>query len=177
MAMTNIYILRLAGGNYYVGKSADPMARYEKHLTGRGSAWTCAHRPVAVERIIRGASAFDEDRYTKEYMAKYGIDKVRGGTYVSLSLSVAQRTALQQEIRGATDSCTKCGNKGHFAANCTQGCGRCGRISHTTRNCHAMMAAWSDEEEAYGREGHNSNKCYARTHVWDTDSDSDSDSD
>jgi predicted GIY-YIG superfamily endonuclease len=74
---TNIYVLHLQGGAYYVGKSDDPMRRYQEHLDGRGSAWTKLHRPIAVERVIAGASPFDEDKITKELMAKHGIDKVR----------------------------------------------------------------------------------------------------
>jgi hypothetical protein len=63
-------------------------------------------------------SAFEEDRYTKEYMHKHGIDKVRGGTYCSMKLTSEQIQSLQKEIYGATDCCFKCGSKGHFAQKC-----------------------------------------------------------
>ena len=87
---TNIYILKLQGGKYYIGKTSDPMKRYKEHLDGKGSAWTKKYAPIGVEKVIKNASPFDEDKYTKEYMAKYGIDKVRGG----------------------------CGREGHYSPDC-----------------------------------------------------------
>lgn len=146
---TNIYILKLRGSNYYVGKSADVDRRIADHFNGGGSAWTQKHAPVKVVKIIRGASAFDEDRYVKEYMSKYGIDKVRGGTYVSIHLDEIQTQSLQRELRAATDACTKCGNQGHFAANCRrQGggeCYRCGREGHFVADCYARTDIDGDE--------------------------------
>ena len=90
MTKTNIYILRLEGGRYYIGKSKDVNKRFQKHLSGRGSAWTKLYRPVSLETTIQNVSALEEDKTTKEYMVKYGIDKVRGGSYVQVQLSDAQ---------------------------------------------------------------------------------------
>jgi predicted GIY-YIG superfamily endonuclease len=115
---TNIYILRLESGKYYVGKSKNPMKRYEEHLKGEGSAWTKKYRPVGVERIVSNANAFDEDRYTKEYMSKYGIENVRGGSYCEVTLDDFQIEALQVEIWGANNKCKRCGRSGHFVKDC-----------------------------------------------------------
>ena len=115
---TNIYILKLQGGKYYVGKSENPMKRYQEHLSGKGSAWTKKYKPISIEKVIEKASHFDEDKYTKEYMSKYGIENVRGGAYVSMELDENQKDSLIREILGATDCCTRCGKKGHFVKNC-----------------------------------------------------------
>ena len=115
---TNIYILRLEGGNYYVGKSDNPAQRFQQHMNGKGATWTKIHKPVKLVKVIEKASHFDEDKHVKELMAKYGIDKVRGGTYVQETLSELQEESLKKEIRGATDCCTRCGNTGHFVATC-----------------------------------------------------------
>ena len=77
---TNIYILKLRAGKYYVGMSDKPMERYQQHLDGMGAAWTRKYKPVALETVITNASPFDEDKYTKEYMVKHGIENVRGQT-------------------------------------------------------------------------------------------------
>jgi predicted GIY-YIG superfamily endonuclease len=115
---TTIYVLRLKGGKYYVGKTDDVQRRYQEHLNGKGSAWTREHAPVKLEKTIKGASPFDEDKIVKELMAKHGINNVRGGAYVSVQLDAVQEEALTRELRGATDCCTTCGRAGHFAARC-----------------------------------------------------------
>ena len=125
---TNIYILKLQSGNYYVGKTDNPMKRYQEHVNGSGSAWTRKYKPLSIEKIIEKASPFDEDRYVKEYMNKYGIEKVRGGAYVLEELSEEQEDTLRNEIRASTDKCLKCGKPGHFANNCK-------KRSSFTANC------------------------------------------
>ena len=71
-----------------------------------------------VEKMIPNSSPFDEDKTVKEYMARYGIDNVRGGTYVTEHLTESQRHHLQEEIWAANDCCKRCGRKGHFVNNC-----------------------------------------------------------
>lgn len=119
MSKTNIYILRLEGGRYYVGKSDNIMNRYVQHMNGSGSAWTRKYKPVALEKKIENVSPFEEDKYTKEYMSKYGMDKVRGGSYVEVTLSDFQKQSLNTEIWAAKDCCTQCGRKGHFVKACS----------------------------------------------------------
>ena len=183
---TNIYILKLQGGKYYVGKTSDPMKRYQEHLEGQGSAWTKKYKPVSLEKVIKNASPFDEDKYTKEYMAKYGIDKVRGGSYVRMDLDEVQEEALIREIWGANDCCTQCGRKGHFAPDCfaisnafwnrfeekdqeeTWECENCDAEFSDEEDCekHERKCGRAKKDYCYrcGREGHYSPDCYASTH-------------
>jgi hypothetical protein len=51
-------------------------------------------------------------------MALYGIDNVRGGTYVTEELDEVQQYTLQKEIWGAKNLCTQCGRSGHFVKYC-----------------------------------------------------------
>jgi len=118
MATTNIYVLRLEGGNYYIGKSDNVIKRYQEHVNGKGSAWTRIHKPVSLEKTLSNVSTFEEDKITKEYMAKYGIEKVRGGSYVEVELSEFHIDALKMELWAANDCCTNCGRKGHFVKDC-----------------------------------------------------------
>jgi predicted GIY-YIG superfamily endonuclease len=115
---TNVYVLKLQGGNYYVGKSDDVITRFQQHMSGSGSAWTRKHKPLSIVESRDGVSVFEEDKVTKEYMVKYGIDKVRGGSYVMEELSEFQIEALNMEIWAAKDCCTQCGRKGHFVKDC-----------------------------------------------------------
>ena len=134
--MTNIYILKLLGGRYYVGKSENVMKRYGEHLNGSGSAYTRKYTPISLHKTIENASAFDEDRYVKEYMAKYGIEKVRGGSYSTIDLDELQMYALNMEMRGAKDLCSRCGNKGHFIKDC-----------YTKKDVSGNMLDESDDSE------------------------------
>ena len=118
MATTNIYVLKLAGGKYYVGKSENPQQRFQQHLAGSGSSWTRKYKPIAIEKVIPNCSPLDEDKYTKEYMMKHGMDNVRGGTYVEIKLDDFQQEALSREFWSARDACMRCGRPGHFVKDC-----------------------------------------------------------
>ncbi len=115
---TNIYVLKLAGGRRYVGKTDDPQKRIQAHFDGKGSVWTKKYKPVAIERVISNVSHFEEDKVTKEMMSKYGIDKVRGGSYTSVNLSQGQKKYISKELQNSSDSCFSCGKSGHFSNNC-----------------------------------------------------------
>lgn len=115
---TNIYILKLEGAKYYVGKTNDLERRKQEHINGTASTWTKKYKPISVDQIIKNTSPFDEDKYVKEYMNKYGIDNVRGGTYVTEELDEVSKYQLQKELWATNDCCTQCGRKGHFVKNC-----------------------------------------------------------
>lgn len=147
---TSIYILKCRDSCWYIGKSDNPMRRYQEHLEGRAAAWTRLHRPIQVERIITRASPFDEDRYTKEYMAIYGIENVRGGSYSNINLNSLQLSSLYHELMTTHELCFYCGEEGHFANSCgniteevstdeenNDACYRCGRLGHYKSDCYA----------------------------------------
>lgn len=141
-SMTNIYILRLIQNNFYIGKSSNPTKRIRQHMMGQGAAWTKKYPPLYIERVIPNVSVFDEDKFVKMYMAKYGLDKVRGGAYVQETLDFCQKGHILQEIRGSIDLCTICGCKNHYSKTCphrnTEGCLRCGRSTHVSAACDAI---------------------------------------
>jgi len=164
----NIYILELKNHKYYVGKTNDIEKRYLEHMSGNGSLWTQIYKPIKIEKVISNASIYDEDRYIKEYMYKYGIDNVRGGTYDTFELDVVTRNYIQKELWRANDCCTQCGINGHFVKDCKYKkdingldiyeeevvyknvykkniCNRCGRIGHSVNDCYARTDIGGDE--------------------------------
>lgn len=113
-----VYVLKLQHGKYYVGRTTNPSFRIQDHVSGSGSQWTRIHKPVDVIELVPGCDEYDEDKYTKMYMAKYGIDNVRGGSFVSVDLDDSTVSTIRQMLDGASGCCFKCGKKGHFAADC-----------------------------------------------------------
>jgi predicted GIY-YIG superfamily endonuclease len=177
----SIYILQLAGGHYYVGKTNNIARRYQEHLNGEGSAWTRRWPPTTLVKSVDATSPFDEDKTVKEYMAKYGIDKVRGGSYVSETLDAAQHDLLTKEIRGAEGRCVTCGGTGHFAAACPRQIVRAApTYVRATTTCvrytpSRPSGSGSLPGSCYrcGRKGHYFNTCYARSDVQGYELDSD----
>ena len=157
METTNIYIIELVGKRYYIGKSDDPESRFNHNLQGNGSMWTRKYKPIKIIKIIRNVSHFEEDKLTKEYMAKHGRDKVRGGSYSNLELDNFQNEVLDMELRGATDKCIRCGRDGHFINTC---------YARTDIDGNSLDED-EDEDVCYrcGRPGHYANTCYARTSI------------
>ena len=104
---------------YYVGKTNRKVnERYQQHLDGNGSFWTKIYKPLSVVKQIENSSPFDEDRYVKEYMAIYGIENVRGGSYNQQELNGDTIKFLRNELRTSNNECYKCGSTSHFASEC-----------------------------------------------------------
>lgn len=156
--MVFIYILKLESNKYYIGKTTNPNFRLNQHFNSNGCAWTKKYQPIKIIEIIPDCDNFDEDKYTKKYMLKYGINNVRGGTFCQIKLNTDNISTIQKELDGATDKCYNCGENGHFANECQNNdndelqkmyeklyqelkkqdrCFRCHRIGHYAENCYA----------------------------------------
>lgn len=137
---TNIYVLQLKNDKYYIGKSSNIDKRYKQHLEGNGSTWTKIHKPIKIVEIFEKCDIYDEDKYVKKYMAEYGIDNVRGGSYVTRELDYYTKISLQKEIWQANDLCTRCGRNTHFVSHC-----------YAKRDVNNNLIS-SDEEEYFSDE-------------------------
>lgn len=113
-----IYVLRLVSDKYYVGKANDVDARFQKHVAGNGASWTKKYKPLDIVSRVPMESPFQEDMTVLEYMLRYGIDNVRGGSYSQVRLPVDTVFNIRKQLCHAENKCFKCLKVGHFVSQC-----------------------------------------------------------
>jgi hypothetical protein len=184
--MVFIYTLLLEQNKYYVGKTNNPHFRLENHFYSNGSEWTKLYKPIKLLELKANCDDYDEDKITRQYMDKYGIDNVRGGTFVSVKLDNDSINVLNKMSNGTNNKCFKCGSNDHFVKDCKQ--------NNTTNTTNTPVSSKANENKPNviinhyyicnntnsnklyykkqketcfrcGREGHYSTSCYASTHI------------
>tara|TARA_Y100000389_G_C17369980_1_gene468464 strand:+ start:115 stop:996 length:882 start_codon:yes stop_codon:yes gene_type:complete len=116
--MTFIYILELVNNKYYIGSSKNPNKRINRHCNKRGSVWTKINKPIKTIDIIKEKSKFDEDFITIQYMEKYGIENVRGGTFSQITLKEEEINIIKKMLDTKNNRCYKCGGTNHYINEC-----------------------------------------------------------
>ena len=118
---SGVYVLKLRGGNYYVGKSDDIETRINQHESGKGSSWSKLHGVIGKQNPI--TSRMDdldswERAETIEQARIHGIEKVRGHSWTTINLTVNMKKEFVRHIRDRYDLCRRCGSSDHMISTC-----------------------------------------------------------
>jgi hypothetical protein len=110
-----INIIALEKGRYYIGKHSITDIQ-----NGIGPTWVKTYKPVKLIKQVTNSLEYDT---LLEYMEKYGIDYVRGSTYVSMELSQYDKDKLNKLLFGpkpvSTEIiCIYCKEIGHNEYSC-----------------------------------------------------------
>ncbi len=124
--MVKIYVLKLEDKSgdkteykYYIGKTNNHVdIRFNQHKNDKTCSWTTKYPPIQILETIDSNDDLDEDKITKKYMVKYGIENVRGGSYCKIELDDWMIKSLEHELIGSKDLCYNCKEKGHYAKQC-----------------------------------------------------------
>lgn len=85
--MVNIYVFKLENNKYYIDEHINWTNKYKSMLAN-----------ASIIKIIYNCTELDKDKITKNYMIKYGINNVRGGSYTYAYLNDDQLRILNYEL-------------------------------------------------------------------------------
>lgn len=89
-----IHVAKLENNKYYVGHDIVKIATYPSTIE-----WLNINNFLELIETYESEDEFDGDKLTKKYMAKYGIENVRGGSYTNVVLEEWQIKSLQHELK------------------------------------------------------------------------------
>jgi hypothetical protein len=136
-----VYILRLSGCRFYVGRSEDVTKRVQAHWEGQGSTWTRRHKVLGVEHVLPQPEGTTLEKLelvtTIEQMKKRGIHRVRGSCF-------SQAEFTEEDIKFAQ----------RLICTCSNWCFNCGASNHIQRECQKAPGVWQtmpalDEDVAW----------------------------
>lgn len=118
-SVEHLYVLKCSHDKWYVGRTTRGKDdRFAEHLLGTGAEWTRLHAPEFMTEWIPYTHPLLEDERTVRLMKVYGIENVRGGSFVSPVLPDHQRATLDGMLRSASGACHQCGSLDHYFKSC-----------------------------------------------------------
>jgi hypothetical protein len=122
--MPTIFALECDDKHYYIGISKKQyFTEIDGHFRGiSGVEWTSLHKPIKLVMLRPYCDASDHDMYVEIFMQRYGIDKVRGGSYIQTDLEDQMINVLKLRLNDKSLTCRKCVLNGHGENQCPFTC-------------------------------------------------------
>jgi hypothetical protein len=135
--MDYVVVISLNFNRFFITHATDKNFEYdlrEVFLNREGLIFLKVYIPIRIVAVINSKSPMDIDVFVKLFMAKYGINSVRGGSYRHLKLSTQAIEFIEAEI-DETDTyrCKLCGGLYHNIKECSR-FPRLYGIDYTTEN-------------------------------------------
>ena len=92
--MVFIFLIKLKNKKYFVGftnKCDFCLEDFNPQLY----KWTIKHNPIKLKELIPNCNHYHINKFTQHYMFKYGINNVRGGSYLSIKLDPSVKSFLE----------------------------------------------------------------------------------
>lgn len=133
-----INIIALEKGRYYIGKHSILDIQ-----NGLGPTWVKTYKPVKLIKQIQDSLEYDT---LLEYMETYGIDYVRGYTYISMELTQYEKDKLNKLLFGPK------------AVSTEVVCIYCSQLGHNEYSCDNLKYDKENEFQQISYRGKTSNK-------------------
>lgn len=102
--MVVLYAIQLTNNKYFIGSTNKSMADIDRNqLLQIKHPWTTLYKPICISAWMMGGNGEnDKDWWVKEYMNKYDIHSVRGGSFNTVELTQENLDSLN----GINDICS-----------------------------------------------------------------------
>ena len=136
-----VYVLELADGYFYIGRTKSLNNRLQKHKKGNSVFFVGRHPMVKLEKVFayenEDCDIFDEEAIFYRYAKMYGIDKCRGGRYTEIELNAEDTKTIRDILNNSEDNaCYLCHQSGHYFKTCPLvKCNNCQKYGHISRYC------------------------------------------
>lgn len=97
----HLFVFELVQKRYYIGITKNPTNLMKDYISDRQEGqipWLDKYPIIEKLEFMPLRDFFEVDQKVKHYMYRFGLNRVRGGSYSSLNLDEAQLTSLKREL-------------------------------------------------------------------------------